>query len=48
MKLGFVVWIQTDVMFVGEYFMTVWMHTTLFNAVFLHQLQKENFIVKRI
>jgi len=47
MKLGFVIWMPTDVMLVGEYFMMVWLHTALFNAVFLHQQQRENFTVKR-
>jgi len=47
MKLGFVIWMLTDVMFVEGCFMMAWLHTALFNAVFLHRQQKENFIVKR-
>jgi hypothetical protein len=37
----------TDVMLAEGSFMMVQVHTALFSAVFLHQLQKENFIVKR-
>ena len=46
-KLSFVPWMPIDVVLVEEPAMTVQKHTAHFNAVFLHQQQKENFITKR-
>jgi len=46
-KLSFVTWMPIDVLLVEESSMTVQKHTAHFNAIFLYQQQKENFIVKR-
>ncbi len=46
-KLSFVTWMPIDVLLVEESSTIVQKPIVPFNAVFLHQQQKENFIVKR-